>query len=97
MQLGFGSEFFTTPPAAQCGVIVVSQQIDVDTFPQYQHINLTLRAADNYGKAAIAELQITVYDINDHQPVFSQGEYTGEIYGKISAGDLESSDHYALC
>ena len=67
-----------------CDNLYVQDIIDVDTFPHYEQINLTLRVRDtgtnNIG--ALAELYITVYDINDQIPIFVTTMFQEDIYGR---------------
>lgn len=56
------------------GAITILQSLDYDTIQEY-HLNITARDLGFKSKAAVAMLTITLTDINDHAPEFSQSVY----------------------
>ncbi|KAI8745631.1 protocadherin wing polarity protein stan, partial [Biomphalaria glabrata] len=71
-----GSSVFTIDP--DTGVIKVQQKLDRETVPAYM---LTAIATDN-GKPPlndIAEIAVTVKDVNDNKPEFQKNKYFGKV------------------
>ncbi len=54
------------------GIVTIASPLDREAYPQY---NLTLNATDGPGRFALAYLYITVHDVNDELPLFSENPY----------------------
>ena len=89
------------------GVLTVIHPLDYETAPRY---NLTIRATDYLtGAHAEVDVDVTVKDVNDHQPVFQKMSYEvvlpetvmiGTPALHVSAGDKDSDKnniiHYQI-
>lgn len=69
---GAGSDYFRFESRlVPCHYLEVIRLIDINEEPWLSSIDLIVRATDPYGLTAIAEVHVSVYDINDHVPVLS--------------------------
>ena len=64
-----GGQFFIEPFT---GSVKIASPLDRETIVEYE---LTITASDGGGRAANATLYVTVVDVNDFKPRFSQEEY----------------------
>jgi hypothetical protein len=80
---GFGSNLFNTSLQSGCTEIHVTDVIDVDEHPEYEHIELVVRAVDSYLATAFTLVNLTIFNINDYWPQFSPSTYSATINGNL--------------
>uniref|UniRef100_A0A4W5KZT3 Cadherin domain-containing protein n=1 Tax=Hucho hucho TaxID=62062 RepID=A0A4W5KZT3_9TELE len=72
---GPGSEDFSIDP--DTGQLKTAQALDREKTPVYR---LVAQATDGGGRFCLAEVHLTLLDVNDNPPAFSAPHYTASVY-----------------
>ncbi|CAN9514982.1 unnamed protein product [Ophioblennius macclurei] len=101
IQLTKGSPFTLKPSFSNNYALVTSGALDRETFPEY---NIEITATDSGSPPLSAKkiIPVTITDVNDNAPLFSQRTYNvylkengvpGSILYSVSASDLDSGEN----
>lgn len=76
---GPGSQFFDI---VNCLTVRNNVSIDADSYPFYENIDLLIESRDSGNLTTFATIHISVININDYSPNFTQPEYNGSVLGE---------------
>ena len=67
------------------GAITLTAPLDYETTQEY--VSITITATDSDGDIAVAQLEVTVLDVNDNPPIFSsQSGYSASVPEDLPVG-----------